>query len=99
MLEHAADVLTLMTWAFSTVGSALVAVITWGGLKIIGRLEAIEALLATETRDLREAIAHIDKRVALIEERCSMMHEEPKKYVSIERRNRQQENHGPERRR
>lgn len=75
MITHAADLLQLFIWAFSTVGASLVAVIAWGGLKILARLEAIEQLLASETKALREALFELDKRVSVIEERCRMEHD------------------------
>lgn len=79
MAEHAVDLLQLLLWAFSTVGAALVSVIAWGGLKILARLEAIEMLLASETKALRKALFELDKRVSLIEERCRMEHNEPER--------------------
>lgn len=74
VVQHATDLLQLFIWAFSTVGAALVAVIVWGGLKILARLEAIESLLASETKSLRDALFALDRRVSIIEERCRMEH-------------------------
>ena len=74
-MPNASDILSLLLWAFSTVGASLVAVVVWGALKIIARLEAIENLLASETKALREALFALDKRVSVIEERCRMEHD------------------------
>ncbi len=74
MTQYATDVLSLLLWACSTIGASLVAVIVWGGLKIIGRLDSIEILLSDEVKDLRKVDANLDKRLTVIEERCHMVH-------------------------
>lgn len=75
MLDHAADLLTLMIWAFSTLGALGVGVAAWGGRKVLERLDRIESLLSDEVRKLTELHHALDKRVTIIEERCHLMHE------------------------
>lgn len=72
--SYAQDLLSLMVWAFSTVGGALIAVIVWGGLKILSRLDSIEILLAKETKELRSVDSHLETRIKVLEERCHMVH-------------------------
>ncbi len=61
----------------SLVPAAIVAVgvvVWWGVRKIIDKIESLEATLSSEVRALREMQHSIDKRVIVIEERCSLQH-------------------------
>lgn len=75
MLEHAADLLTLMTWAFSTLGGLVVAVGVWGGKKVLVRLESIEMLLVSEVKTLREMLHEHEIRLVKIESHCQHYHQ------------------------
>jgi len=71
---HAKDLLTLMIWAFSTLGAGAVAVAIWGGKKVLFRLEAIENLLASEVKTLRELLHEHEIRLVKIESNCHHFH-------------------------
>ncbi len=74
MEAHARDLLTLMIWAFSTLGAGAVALAIWGGKKILFRLESIESLLASEAKTLREMLHQHEIRIVKIESHCLHLH-------------------------
>ena len=74
MEQHARDLLTLMIWAFSTLGAGAVAVAIWGGKKVLFRLEAIETLLTSEVKTLRELLHEHEIRLVKIESNCHHFH-------------------------
>lgn len=74
MEAHAKDLLTLMILAFSTLGCGAVAVAVWGGKKVLFRLEAIENLLASEVKTLRELLHEHEIRLVKIESNCHHYH-------------------------
>lgn len=74
MQQHAQELLTLMIWAFSTLGGLAVAIAVWGGKKVLLRLEAIEELLASEVKTLRELLHEHEIRLVRIESHCSHYH-------------------------
>lgn len=74
VIEHSADLLTLMIWAFSTLGGLAVAIAVWGGKKVLLRLESIENLLASEVKTLREMLHEHEIRLVKIESHCQHYH-------------------------
>ena len=74
MEGHAKDLLTLMIWAFSTLGAGAVAVAIWGGKKVLSRLDSIEQLLANEVKVLRELLHEHEIRLVKIESNCMHFH-------------------------
>ena len=74
MEAHAKDLLTLMIWAFSTLGAGAVAIAMWGGKKVLYRLESIENLLASEVKTLREMLHEHEIRLVKIESHCQHYH-------------------------
>ncbi len=74
MEAHAKDLLTLMIWAFSTLGGLMVALAMWGGKKVLARLEAIENILASETKKLGEILHQHEIRIVKIESHCQHFH-------------------------
>ena len=74
MESHARDLLTLMIWAFSTLGAGAIAFAIWGGKKVLYRLEAIENLLASEVKTLRELLHEHEIRLVKIESSCMHYH-------------------------
>lgn len=74
MEAHAKDLLTLMVWAFSTLGAGAVAIAIWGGKKVLIRLESIEQLLANEVKSLRELLHEHEIRLVRIESNCHHFH-------------------------
>lgn len=61
------DVVQILAWAVTVIGSALLAVSVWTALGIFRRLDGIEKGLATESTQLRELFHGIDKRVLWLE--------------------------------
>lgn len=74
MEAHAKDLLTLMIWAFSTLGAGAVAVAVWGGKKVLIRLDSIEQLLANEVKGIREMLHEHEIRIVRIESNCQHFH-------------------------
>lgn len=74
MAEHAGELLTLMTWALSTLGGLIVAIAVWGGRKVLERMDRIEELLSEKFKETGEGLHDHDTRIRVIEERCHMAH-------------------------
>lgn len=64
-------VLLQIIWVVFTLLTALLA---WIGVRIHNRLDDICQSLSKIERDLRDDLAHLDRRVTRIEEHCSAVH-------------------------
>lgn len=60
--------------ALSTVGAALLAVITWLALKMVSRVESIEEKMGDAISTLNKTIAGIETRLSIVEEKVRIQH-------------------------
>lgn len=81
MDEHAIELLHIAVWCIVAIGAGALSLVTWGGKKLLGRLDAqdselksIRVLLESEVKQLRDMQHAMDVRVVKIETACQMMH-------------------------
>lgn len=76
MTQHAAEILPVVIWIMVALGSALIGLLSWIGAFVWKRLGDIAELLRAIERDLRADLSDLDRRVAKIEGRCSVQHDD-----------------------
>ena len=65
-----AQLLTIACSLVATLFGLLVAIIAWGGSRVISKLEDVAAKLNTMAVELHARINNIDVRVSVIETKC-----------------------------
>ena len=69
-----AQLLTIACSLVATLFGLLVAIIAWGGSRVISKLEDVAAKLNTMAVELHARINDIDVRVSVIETKCGSRH-------------------------
>ncbi len=69
-----AQLLTIACSLVATLFGLLVAIIAWGGSRVISKLEDVAAKLNTMAVELHARINNIDVRVSVIETKCESHH-------------------------
>lgn len=69
-----AQLLTIACSLVATLFGILVAIIAWGGSRVISKLEDVAAKLNTMAVELHARINDIDVRVSVIETKCESHH-------------------------
>ena len=69
-----AQLLTIACSLVATLFGLLVAIIAWGGSRVISKLEDVAAKLNTMAVELHARINNIDVRVSVIETKCESYH-------------------------
>ena len=69
-----AQLLTIACSLVATLFGLLVAIIAWGGSRVISKLEDVAAKLNTMAVELHARINNIDERVSVIETKCESHH-------------------------
>lgn len=69
-----AQLLTIACSLVATLFGLLVAVIAWGGSRVISKLEDVAEKLNSMAVELHARISNIDVRVSVIEARCEEHH-------------------------
>ena len=69
-----AQLLTIACSLVATLFGLLVAIIAWGGSRVISKLEDVAAKLNTMAVELHGRINDIDVRVSVIETKCETHH-------------------------
>ena len=69
-----AQLLTIACSLVATLFGLLVAIIAWGGSRVISKLEDVAAKLNTMAVELHARINDIDVRVSVIETKCESHH-------------------------
>ena len=69
-----AQLLTIACSLVATLFGLLVAIIAWGGSRVISKLEDVAAKINTMAVELHARINDIDVRVSVIETKCESHH-------------------------